>query len=443
MRLVVVTGVSGAGKSTALRALEDLGFYAVDNLPLPLVPQLIELLASAPRRRPRGAGRRRAQRQLPGRGRAGVRRRCARAGHTVEVLFLDASDEILIRRFSETRRRHPLSDTDIRAGVAAERRTLAGLRQEASAVVDTGALNVHVLRGLIQERYGRGEGELAVTLLSFGFKHGIPAEADIVLDVRFLPNPFFVPQLSALSGEDEAVVRFVMEDPETAGFLRGRRALCCAVPCTGSGARASRTRPSPSAARAGVTDLSRSPRSSAAGWATNSRFPSATATSSDVGLVAARGSTRIRLAVGGKIRGSMATAQRRSGWPGHRDARWLRRMPARRRRGHRRAGRRLDRGLASCRRESFDDIVRRVGRACDEVDSGVGILILADVHGSSPFRACLAMVDGTRPVEIVVRREPADADQAGDLRSPRACGRPRWRSWSRRWASGRSGWARS
>ena len=121
------------------------------------------------------------------------------------MLFLDASDEILIRRFSETRRRHPLSDTDIRAGIAAERKALADLRRETDALVDTGGLTVHVLRALIQERYGRGEGELSVTLLSFGFKHGIPAESDIVLDVRFLPNPFFEPALSALSGEDEAV----------------------------------------------------------------------------------------------------------------------------------------------------------------------------------------------------------------------------------------------
>ena len=218
MRLVVVTGVSGAGKSTALRALEDLGFYAVDNLPLPLVPELIDLLASRPDvdRAALGVDARSGNFLE---GVASVFADLRARGHSVEVLFLEASDEILIRRFSETRRRHPLSDTDIRAGVAAERRTLAGLRQEASAVVDTGALNVHVLRGLIQERYGRGEGELAVTLLSFGFKHGIPSEADVVLDVRFLPNPFFVPQLSALSGEDEAVVRFVMNDPETAGFL--------------------------------------------------------------------------------------------------------------------------------------------------------------------------------------------------------------------------------
>ena len=218
MRLVVVTGVSGAGKSTALRALEDLGFYAVDNLPLPLVPELIDLLASRPDvdRAALGVDARSGNFLE---GVASVFADLRARGHSVEVLFLEATDEILIRRFSETRRRHPLSDTDIRAGVAAERRTLAGLRQEASAVVDTGALNVHVLRGLIQERYGRGEGELAVTLLSFGFKHGIPSEADVVLDVRFLPNPFFVPQLSALSGEDEAVVRFVMKDPETAGFL--------------------------------------------------------------------------------------------------------------------------------------------------------------------------------------------------------------------------------
>ena len=218
MRLVVVTGVSGAGKSTALRALEDLGFYAVDNLPLPLVPELIDLLASRPDvdRAALGVDARSGNFLE---GVSSVFADLRARGHSVEVLFLEATDEILIRRFSETRRRHPLSDTDIRAGVAAERRTLAGLRQEASAVVDTGALNVHVLRGLIQERYGRGEGELAVTLLSFGFKHGIPSEADVVLDVRFLPNPFFVPQLSALSGEDEAVVRFVMNDPETAGFL--------------------------------------------------------------------------------------------------------------------------------------------------------------------------------------------------------------------------------
>ncbi len=218
MRLVVVTGVSGAGKSTALRALEDLGFYAVDNLPLPLLPELIALLASRPDIDRAALG-------LDARsgnfleGASAIFASLRTGGHTVEVLFLDASDEVLIRRFSETRRRHPLSDTDIRAGVAAERRTLAGLQKEAEALIDTGGLTVHVLRALIQERYGRGEGDLAVAVLSFGFKHGIPAEADIVLDVRFLPNPFFVPQLTALSGEDESVARFVLDDPHTKQFV--------------------------------------------------------------------------------------------------------------------------------------------------------------------------------------------------------------------------------
>jgi UPF0042 nucleotide-binding protein len=218
MRMVVVTGVSGAGKSTALRALEDLGFYSADNLPLPLLPKFMDLLASR-------ADVDRAALVIDARGgeflqdAAAIFAAIRAAGHTVEVLFLEASDEILIRRFSETRRRHPLSDTDIRAGLKAERQKLAGLRQDADAVVDTGALTVHVLRALIQERYGRGEGGLSVTLLSFGFKHGLPAEADIVLDVRFLPNPFFVPHLSALSGEDEAVARFVLDDPDTAAFV--------------------------------------------------------------------------------------------------------------------------------------------------------------------------------------------------------------------------------
>jgi UPF0042 nucleotide-binding protein len=248
MRLVVVTGVSGAGKSTALRALEDLGFYAVDNLPLPLVPQFIELFTSR-------TDIDRATLGLDARsgpflaGASSVFAHLRQAGHSVEVLYLDASDEILIRRFSETRRRHPLSDTDIRAGIAAERQALADLRRETDALVDTGALTVHVLRALIQERYGRTEGDLSVTLLSFGFKHGIPAESDIVLDVRFLPNPFFEPALSALSGEDEAVARFVLEDPaakkyvdeaekflrlSVQGFLReGKSYATVGIGCTG------------------------------------------------------------------------------------------------------------------------------------------------------------------------------------------------------------------
>jgi UPF0042 nucleotide-binding protein len=218
MRLVVVTGVSGAGKSTALRALEDLGYYCADNLPMPLLPKFVELLST------------RAEIDRAGlvidarggeflQGTTSILADIRASGHSLEVLFLDAGDDILLRRFSETRRRHPLSDTDIRAGLRAERDQLNLLRHEANATVDTGGLTVHVLRALIQERYGSAEDDLSVTLMSFGFKHGLPTEADIVLDVRFLPNPFFVPHLSALSGEDEAVVAFVMQNPETRTFV--------------------------------------------------------------------------------------------------------------------------------------------------------------------------------------------------------------------------------
>ena len=218
MRLVVVTGVSGAGKSTALRALEDLGYYCADNLPMPLLPKLVELLSTR-------AETDRAGLVIDARGGEflqGTRAILAdirAAGHQLEVLFLDASDDILLRRFSETRRRHPLSDTDVREGLRAERDQLTLLRQEASAVIDTGALTVHLLRALIQERYGGADDDLAVTMMSFGFKYGLPTEADIVLDVRFLPNPFFVPNLSAMSGEDEAVVTYVMLNPETREFV--------------------------------------------------------------------------------------------------------------------------------------------------------------------------------------------------------------------------------
>jgi len=218
LSLLIVTGVSGAGKSTALRALEDLDYYCADNLPLPLLPKFIELLAT------RGDISRAAL-VIDARGgeflndAPAILREIRQAGYGLEILFLDAPDDIVVRRYSETRRRHPLSDTDVRDGLAAERRAIASLRQEADAVIDTGALTVHLLRALVQERYGGHDGQMSVTLLSFGFKHGVPAEADVILDVRFLPNPFFVENLSALSGEDEAVKRFVLENDDTQALL--------------------------------------------------------------------------------------------------------------------------------------------------------------------------------------------------------------------------------
>jgi len=231
VKVVVVTGVSGAGKSTALRALEDLGFYCADNLPMPLLPKFIELLA-AREEVSRAA--------LVVDARSGdflddasrMLEAVRSAGHDIEVLFLDAPDDVLIRRYSETRRRHPLSGSSIRDGIAAERVSLESVRQEATAIIDTRDLTVHGLRALVLERYGRTEGALAVTVLSFGFKYGLPIEADIVLDVRFLPNPYFVEGLSALTGEDPPVQGFVLENPETQLFLGKAEdllALCLAA----------------------------------------------------------------------------------------------------------------------------------------------------------------------------------------------------------------------
>jgi RNase adapter protein RapZ len=248
MRIVVVTGVSGAGKSTALKALEDAGYYCVDNLPLPLLATFVELLSQTgeadqaalvvdAREGDFLIGYHEAFEGLRGQ------------GHDVEVLFLDASDDILVRRFSETRRRHPLSGDDLREGIGREREILRGLREEANGIVDTGNLNVHQLKGVIQERYRRSADVLAVTLLSFGFKHGLPAEADIVLDVRFLPNPYFVESLSAATGEEPSVAAFVLDNNDAREFLErtlallnfvlpraereGKAYLTVAVGCTG------------------------------------------------------------------------------------------------------------------------------------------------------------------------------------------------------------------
>jgi UPF0042 nucleotide-binding protein len=247
LRILVVTGVSGAGKSTALRALEDVGFYCVDNLPLPLLGQFVRLLQHS--------GQRQAALVIDARegeflsGFRDAMEALRKGGHSPEVLFLDAADDVLVRRFSETRRRHPLHGDDLRAAITDERRELLPLREEAHAVVDTGGLNVHQLKGVIQERYGRAGQPLAITLLSFGYKHGMPVEADIVFDVRFLPNPYFVAELSAMTGLSEEVARFVLRHPDAEAFLHhavalldfylpraqreGKAYLTIAVGCTG------------------------------------------------------------------------------------------------------------------------------------------------------------------------------------------------------------------
>ncbi len=206
MQIVIVTGLSGAGKSTALRALEDIEFACVDNIPIPLVAELVDHLAHEGDRDKLAiaidARQRRNLAAWPG-----ALAKLRGAGHRLEVMFLDASDEVLLRRFSETRRRHPLSGDDLVDGVRRDRELMAELRKGA-AVVDTSNLNMHQLKAIIQDRYG-GTGKLAVTIVSFGFKHGLPLEFNLVFDVRFLPNPHFEPALTHLDGRDPEVAKFV------------------------------------------------------------------------------------------------------------------------------------------------------------------------------------------------------------------------------------------
>jgi UPF0042 nucleotide-binding protein len=251
-QLVIVTGVSGSGKSTALRALEDAGFYCVDNLPIVLLEKLLELsghTAGEVSRIAAGVDARDA-RFLPEAPR--IIRELRGRGVELTVLFLDASDESLVRRYSETRRRHPLSGPEgsVQDGIAAERQALAGVRAVADEVVDTTSLNVHDLKRLVGRRFVGGDGaKLGVTVVSFGFRYGIPPHADLVLDVRFLPNPYFVPGLRPLVGTDPPVRDFVLTQPDAQSFLdrlydfggfllprykaEGKSYLTIAIGCTG------------------------------------------------------------------------------------------------------------------------------------------------------------------------------------------------------------------
>lgn len=217
MRIVIVTGLSGAGKSTALRALEDHGFYCVDNVPLPLVGQMIDWMVAEGDVSELAIAVDARQHQYLDGYREEIER-LRRLGHKVDVLFLDSSNDALVRRYSATRRLHPLSPTDLMEGIRRDRVILAELRR-LGQIIDTTSLNVHQLKGIIQDRYADADHGLSVMLLSFGFQYGVPQEANMVFDVRFLANPYFVPQLTELDGRDPRIGRYVLDTEEGRAML--------------------------------------------------------------------------------------------------------------------------------------------------------------------------------------------------------------------------------
>lgn len=230
-KVVVVTGMSGAGKTVAVNALEDVGYYCVDNLPPPVLEATLTTLAEAGEKRIAFGIDVRAREYLTQAVQA-VHALMQRSRTELSVLYLDASDELLARRFSATRRPHPLTSQGapgVRAlfdGIHRERELMAPLRAAASVVVDSTNLSVHELRREVLNLFeGRTDGRLLARVLSFGFKYGAPRDADIVLDVRFLPNPYFDEKLRTLSGLDPAVAEFVLEQIDTNQFLELARAL--------------------------------------------------------------------------------------------------------------------------------------------------------------------------------------------------------------------------
>lgn len=246
--VVLITGLSGAGRSGAAAVFEDLGWYVVDNLPTSLVPTIVEL-ASKPgggiERLALVSGRQH-QDVLP---HVGAMRA---AGHDVTVLFLDASTPVLVKRYDATRRKHPLADetAGLLESIELERERLSGLRDAADLVIDTSDLNVHQLKErLLASFETSGSSQLQVAVESFGFKHGLPLDADIVMDVRFLPNPHWEDDLRPLTGHDPAVRDYVLETSVAASFIdhldallsdvlpayqsEGRSYLTVAIGCTG------------------------------------------------------------------------------------------------------------------------------------------------------------------------------------------------------------------
>jgi UPF0042 nucleotide-binding protein len=225
-QLVILTGLSGSGKSTVLRAFEDMGFYCVDNMPVELIPIFAELHAAGEGDFGRAAllvdAREGAQLQkLPG------LLTHLRKDHPISLVFIEAHDDALLRRYSETRRPHPLGkDYSVRESLQHERELMAPIRKLADVVIDSTQFNVHELRSFITRRFKSPDrSPMLISVVSFGYKYGVPNDADLIFDVRFLPNPHFVPALRKFTGRDTKVRRFIRSFPQTGEFLRRMESL--------------------------------------------------------------------------------------------------------------------------------------------------------------------------------------------------------------------------
>ena len=218
--LVIITGLSGSGKGSVLKALEDLGFYSVDNLPVELIPKFAELTSDNPSIRAaalvvdvrEGSGLKALPSVLES----------IRRSVNARMVFLEAEDQAIVRRFSETRRPHPLgTDKTITKSIQTERAQLAPIRALADLIIDTSRFTVHELREFIGERFrgGRDESNIMIYVTSFGFRNGIPNDSDLVFDVRFLPNPNYIPRFKHLTGRNPAVARYIRSFPQTVEFM--------------------------------------------------------------------------------------------------------------------------------------------------------------------------------------------------------------------------------
>lgn len=222
MRFVVVTGMSGGGKATAMKMLEDAGYYCVDNLPISLLGKFVELMSNPTIEVTKVALGIDVRAGVEILGAADIFARMKNQDCQCEILFMDASDQVLLKRYKETRRVHPMAPAErVEVGITREREMLVDIKKQADYVIDTSALLTRELKEELDRIFVQNENghKLIVTVLSFGFKNGIPADADLVFDVRFLPNPFYVDELKQQTGNDRPVQEFVMSFPEAGQFL--------------------------------------------------------------------------------------------------------------------------------------------------------------------------------------------------------------------------------